>query len=742
MHPEPVAAPGHYRHPFQHQTLLTSAQLAAYVHLPRLETGGFAVTIVPDFDAVPPTKPQAAIQLGAVVERDRQTIRPYTVPTADLVRHTFVTGVTGSGKTNSVFHLLKGANALGVPFLVVEPAKAEYRALLDDPDLGADLQVFTLGNENLSPFRLNPFEFPDGIPVGVHIDLLRSVFHASFGMWTPLPQVLETCLYRIYEDRGWDVTANRNRRLDADADRAAAFPTLTDLVVAAEETAGQLGYDERVTADIRAALRTRLNALRTGGKGRMLDVQRSLPLQLLLDHPTVLELEGMGDDDDKAFVMGLVMIRLAEQRRVQGEHEGQAHLLVIEEAHRLLGQPNGRREETEADVRGKAVETFTNLLAEIRAYGQGVIVVDQVPSKLAPEVLKNTNLKLAHRIVAGDDRIALAAAMVMNERQTRALATLPIGRGAVFAEGEDAPLLIQVPPAGHGSAQLPSADRVREHMQQSEALAGLGSLFLPSFDCDDSCQAHPDACLAARQIAADPRFTRTFARTVLSAIHHLGSLARSRPDLHATIDTLRPPWVDPAYLLSSLWIHAARRYVGRLGAQAGWSYTDTNQLAQTLHRLLLADPESRASVEASFQATAHRLMGKTFGPFIACQRLWAGLEVACLCRHPVAELVASGALAPAWRRAGQADAPDKESNQPTRAETWQVCEDAADQLIEFPQQNMPDDLRQQVGDAARRVAVCFGQQMLANDPSIHPRTKRSVTARLLRKAGYPEAGDE
>jgi hypothetical protein len=742
--PEPVAAPGHYRHPFQHQTLLTSAQLAAYVHLPHLETGGFAVTIIPDFDAVPPTRPKAAIQLGTVVERDRQTPRPYTVPTAALVRHTFVTGVTGSGKTNSVFHLLKRANALGVPFLVVEPAKAEYRALLDDPDLGARLQVFTLGNENISPFRLNPFEFPDGVPVGVHIDLLRSAFHASFGMWTPLPQVLETCLYRIYEDRGWDITANSNRRLDAGADRAAAFPTLTDLVLAAEETAGQLGYEERVTADIRAALRTRLNALRTGGKGRMLDVQRSLPMQLLLDHPTILELEGMGDDDDKAFVMGLVMIRLAEQRRVQGERDGQLHLLVIEEAHRLLGQPSGRRDETEADVRGKAVETFTNLLAEIRAYGQGVIVVDQVPSTLAPEVLKNTNLKLAHRIVAGDDRAALAAAMVMNERQTRALATLPLGRGAVFAEGEDAPLLIQVPPAGRRGDQLPSADRVRDHMQQSEALAGLGSLFLPSFDCNDSCRAHPDACLAARKIAADPGFTRTFARTVLSAIHAPGSIERSWPDLRSTIDALRIPWIDPAHLLPPLWIHAARRYAGRLGARAGWSYTETAQLAQTLYQMLMADPQSRATVEASFQATAHRLMGKELGPFLACQRLWADLEVACLCRHPVADLVADGTLAAAWRAADAADArsTDAQSSQHTPTQTWEVCQDAADQLIEFPEQDIPDDLRQPVGDAARRVALCFGQQMLANDPSLHQRTKRRVVGRLFREAGYTEASDE
>jgi hypothetical protein len=453
----------------------------------------------------------------------------------------------------------------------------------------------------------------------------------------------------------------------------------------------------------------------------------------------VLELEGMGDDDDKAFVMGLVMIRLAEQRRVQGEHKGLAHLLVIEEAHRLLGQPSVRRDETEADVRGKAVETFTNLLAEIRAYGQGVIVVDQVPSKLAPEVLKNTSLKLAHQIVAGDDRGALAAAMVMNERQTRALATLLPGHGVVFAEGEDAPLLIQVPPAGRGGAPLPDPDRVRDHMQRSQALARMGSLFLPSFDCDDNCRARPEACLAARQIATDPGFARTFARTVLSAIHDPGALERVWPDLRSTIDALRAPWIDPTSLLPPLWIHAARRYAGRLGARAGWSYTQTGELAQALHHMLVADPKSRTNAAASFQATAHRLMGKQIGPLFACHRIWAGLEVACLCRYPVADLAADGSLAAAWRAADDADT---RAEKRTRAQTWEVCQDAAYQLIEFPEQDMPDGLRQQAGQAARRVALCFGQQMLANDTSIHPRTKRRVAARLLREAGYTESGDE
>lgn len=194
----------------------------------------------------------------------------------NLARHAFVAGVTGAGKTNTVFSLLKQATAAGVQFLVIEPAKAEYRLLLSDPALAGRLQIFTLGNERISPLRMNPFEVRPGVSVGVHLDLLRSVFAASFGMWTPLPQVLEHCLHRIYEDRGWDIIANTNHRLDCDCDPASAFPTLSDLVTKVDEVIRELGYEERVTSDMRAALLTRLNSLRTGGKGRMLDVQRSL----------------------------------------------------------------------------------------------------------------------------------------------------------------------------------------------------------------------------------------------------------------------------------------------------------------------------------------------------------------------------------------------------------------------------------------------------------------------------------
>lgn len=718
--PDPVAAPappGRVEHPFVHQTLLTSSQLAAYVHLPRLESQGFAVRLVPDFDTVPATVDGDRLVLGTVVERDRVGELEVAVARDQLTSHGFVTGMTGSGKTNTVFHLLIQAHEAQVPFLVIEPAKTEYRALLDHEVIGSTLQVFTLGNEAVAPFRLNPFEFPEHIPVAVHLDLLRSVFHVSFGMWTPLPQVIEICLHEVYRDRGWDVTTNSNHRLSPEGDRSLAFPTLSELVAKVDEVAARLGYDAEIEANIRAALRTRLNSLRSGAKGRLLDVQRSLEFDRVLEAPAVFELEGLGDDDDKAFVMGLLIVRLAEERRVQGQLPSLRHLLVVEEAHRVVASPGTVVDPAEADVRGKAVETFSNLLSEVRAYGQGVVVVDQIPTKLAPEVIKNTNLKIAHRIVSGDDQMALATAMAMSERQQRALATLTRGRAAVFVDGEDVPLLVKVPKVEvKARGATVDDERVRTHM--NKLFPDLAELA----ECKARCGQEADACLAGRLAIENQGVQRTVARLVLSAVFHQDALDRLWPDFLITTEPPRPPWVNHDSYLRAMAIHAAAWLTERRGAQAGWEYGATARISNSLRDLLLARLEGGNSERTRQQLLSVMMpleTGLGFGPFPACARIWKGEDVPCRCRFPVADLIQSGDLDEEWQAATDADLGGE-----GRAERWKVCQDAAYHLVEFPEAELPEELSERIGNTAIRLALCAGQQLMTRDPDAHPRDIR------------------
>jgi DNA helicase HerA-like ATPase len=706
--------PGLFRHPFTHQTLLTSAQLAAYIHLPRLETRGFAIRLVPDFDAVPAPVVGDRLRLGRIVERDQASEVEFVVGRDQLTGHAFVTGVTGSGKTNTIFQLVTQAAAADIPFLVIEPTKTEYRSLLETDVMGEALSVFTLGNELVAPFRLNPFEFPAGIPVGVHLDLLRSVFNVSFGMWTPLPQVLEVCLHEVYADRGWDVATNANYRLESDDDRWMAFPTISELLAKVEDVVDDLGYDEEVTSDIRAALKTRLNSLRSGAKGRMLDVQRSVDMSELLGSASVLELEGLGDDDDKAFVMALLIARLAEERRVRGESPSLRHLLVVEEAHRVLANPEAPRGEYEADARGKAVETFANLLSEVRAYGQGVVIVDQIASKMAPDVVKNTSLKIAHRVVAGDDRLALGAAMAMSDRQQLSLATLSRGRAAVFVDGEDVPLLVQVDRVeAKARGETLSDDRVRAAATHRAATVGLS-------DCRASCGEETAVCWAARQLVEDEAVQRTFGRIVLSSLFDEGALERLWPELQIAIEPLRPPWVASDTLLRAVGAHASHWLADRRGAQRGWNYGNAAGFAEALSVLMaaqaaVADTSAAAQlVEAALRPLEGPL---SVGPFPACDRIWDGERVPCRCRFPVSDLVGTGAFDEEWDEAVESD--DEAGGV---SERWNVCQEAAYVLTEFPEDDWPAELRSVVGANAVRVALCVGQQLLAADPDAHPRS--------------------
>ncbi|MHA1616982.1 MAG: ATP-binding protein [Candidatus Njordarchaeales archaeon] len=406
---------------------------------------------------LPPTVEQG-IFLGNIMRSGRITNLEYHIPLNVLKKHVCIFGATGYGKTNTCFNILiQLYKKYRIPFLIIAPVKKEYRVLMN---IIPAMRIFTLGNENIAPFRLNPLEVPENVHVQSHIDALKAAFNAAFMLFAPMPYVLEQCIINVYQKKGWNLFTEEK----------GTIPTLDDLYQEIDEYTKKLGYDAELTNNIRAALKTRLRSLMVGSKGKMLRAKRSIPVDLLLKYPTLIELENIEDENEKAFLIALILGRIYERVRAMGETENLRVVIVIEEAHRILQNVGSQIPSIEgADARKAAVRYFSNMLAEIRAYGVGIIIVEQIPSKLVPDAIKNTSTKIVHRLLAMDDKEIVGATMRLNEEQKDALTSLDVGEAMVFTETHPYPFMIKVPDARklyNIPKDIPSEDTIRSRIMR------------------------------------------------------------------------------------------------------------------------------------------------------------------------------------------------------------------------------------------------------------------------------------
>ena len=441
-------------------SLVTSEEICGICNIPVDTTFGFNIEeqrgYALNYIPAPAEKP-----IGFICEYEKPIKNmPFGLCDDELNKHTFVCGITGSGKTNSVKRILETTDK---PFLVIEPAKKEYRNLNKD-----DVTVLTLGRPEINCIRLNPFYILPGVSPQQHIDLLKDLFSASFAFYGPMPYIIEKCLYNIYAKRGWNLTLGFHpllstpKRIDEmfDADKIQAcyakqshiylFPTMQDLKDEIENyllNDEEMTYEGEVKGNIQGALRARINSLCVGAKGYMFNTNAVISFEKLLENNVVMELEGLADDADKAFALGLLIIYINEYRQVQKEicnTSGLQHLLVIEEAHRLLKNVSSEHTEELGNPKGKAVEHFTNMLAEMRSYGQGVIVAEQIPSKISPDVIKNSSNKIIHRIVSKDDQEIIANTVGLSSSDAIYLGNNRTGYAICHKEGMIQPVIIKV----------------------------------------------------------------------------------------------------------------------------------------------------------------------------------------------------------------------------------------------------------------------------------------------------------
>lgn len=420
-------------------TWLNTNELALLTGLPSQELPGIKIRKSVDFAVN--TKNQGnspCVHLGKIIQHGRiLEHKQVDLPIAELNKHVFITGVTGAGKTTTCMTLLLES---GLPFLVIEPAKTEYRALHGK---GHDVEYYTLGREDLTPFRLNPFQLlRDQKNLAGHIATLNATMAAVFPMEAAMPHIVEEAIINAYKAKGWDIHSTENYITDDPwANDSEVWPTFSDMIGELDAVIKSKGMGREFEEKYRGSLVARLSNLTLGTKGRMLNTRHSLDFSRLLDKKVVIELEEIKNEEDKALFMGLILYRLAEcmkqRHRIDKDFQ---HLTLVEEAHRLLSRP----EPGDPGAKKMGVEMFANLLAEVRKYGEGLIIADQIPNKLVSDVIKNTNTKIVHRLFAADDRNTIGDSMGLSDEQKDFLPLLQPGETIIYCGGWHAPVRVQI----------------------------------------------------------------------------------------------------------------------------------------------------------------------------------------------------------------------------------------------------------------------------------------------------------
>jgi hypothetical protein len=377
--------------------------------------------------------PKEHITLGKVFDLGQITDKTVELDNKSLNMHTLITGSTGSGKSNTVYQLLNELHHKEIPFLVVEPAKGEYKDVFGNWN---DVNVYST-NPNIAPLiNLNPFKFPEAIHVLEHVDGLVEIFSVCWPMYDAMPAFLKEAILKSYEEVGWDLGSSTFEGDEVE------YPDFEILAEQLEKLINETDYSAEVKGNYTGALITRVKSL-TVGFNKFIFTNEQTPYEKLFDENCILDISRVKSSETKALIMGLMVYILNEYRvdRKSENNVGLKHVTVLEEAHNLLKNTSAGRE---SDLIGKSVEMLTNTIAEIRTYGEGFIIVDQSPSSVDIAAIKNTNTKIVLRTPEANDREAVGRSMGLTPDQVNEIAKLPSGVAVVYQNDWISPVLTMV----------------------------------------------------------------------------------------------------------------------------------------------------------------------------------------------------------------------------------------------------------------------------------------------------------
>ena len=379
------------------------------------------------------------INLGCIYHMGKELKETKVVLTAnEFTKHCFVTGSTGSGKSNTVYKLLEefihqketdhskdGAGYDKVTFLVIEPAKGEYKKAFAKL---RGINIFTTNAKIHKLLKLNPFTFPDegdnGIHVLEHLDRLIEIFSACWPLYAAMPAVLKESFEKAYERVGWDL---QNSIYTGEGEKKyPGFKTVSEIL---PEILEHSKFSAENKGNYEGALVTRVNSLTMGIMGTIFTAESEIPNEVLFDQNTIVDISRVGSSETKSLIMGILILKLNEYRMSEdkGTNLPLRHITVLEEAHNILKRTSTDQSQEGANLSGKSVEMISNSIAEMRSYGEGFIIVDQSPAMVAQSAISNTNTKIIMRLADYSDCETVGRSVSLNDAQILEISRLNQG---------------------------------------------------------------------------------------------------------------------------------------------------------------------------------------------------------------------------------------------------------------------------------------------------------------------------
>lgn len=414
-------------------SLVSSKELAIHMSFPQSSVPGILVREETSFGREVKSRAglndENAITIGNILHLGEKSTLPVQLSLEELSKHTFVTGSTGSGKSNTLYLIIDKLIKKGKKVLVIEPTKGDYRKVFGGM---ADMTVYSTRENEKNLLKINPFAFPEGIQVNEHIERLVEIFGVCWPMYAAMPAILKKSIICAYSACGWDIRKSECRH-------GRLFPTIADVVIQLKKIIASSEYSANTKGDYIGALQTRLESLQTGIYSTILSSSDCTDYEKLYDQNAIIDLHHIGSTETRSLLMALLVLGLNEWRMSCNADDMDIplkHVTVIEEAHNILPRVSKHQSQEGANVLGKSVEMIADVMSRIRTYGEGFIIVDQSPSAIDESAIRNTNTKIVMNLPDGEDCLIAGRAMSLTkDKQISKLSRLATGEAVVWQRG-------------------------------------------------------------------------------------------------------------------------------------------------------------------------------------------------------------------------------------------------------------------------------------------------------------------